>query len=321
MADVSIFLPYLASRPGQLVPYMALVQNTAACRLWIGQHVSYDPYQGIAFGSGLGLGVPVGTAVTLLPLRHPFEAAMQARGLALTTGHPAIAGYGVGGRAFQQATLGRPYASPLSAVREYFHVLRRLLDGEPVRFDGEYITMHGGQGAPAHPGVQLGLGVLRPRMAELAGEISDVAITWLAPPAYVRDVLAPHLEKGATRAGRDVPRLVCALPVALQRPGRDLAALVQATNGRHLQAEHYADMLRQAGLTIDADDPQASATALLEAGAFAYGGREELADRAAAYHSAGADEVALYLASPSTGQAAMEAVEELRAVVTAVTAR
>lgn len=54
------------------------------------------PHQVPAHLAGMGHTVPVGTAVTLLPLRHSYEAALQARSLALPTGRPAVAGYGIG---------------------------------------------------------------------------------------------------------------------------------------------------------------------------------------------------------------------------------
>lgn len=321
MASTSIFLPYLATRPEHFVPYMALVQHSAARRLWTGQPLSYDVNQGFAHGAGLGLRVPVGTAVTLLPLRHPFEAAMQARGLALTTGHPVVAGFGVGARQFQQAVLGAPYASPLTAIREYFGIVRGLLAGELVSYDGEYFSMHGGQSPTPEGGVELGAGVLRPRMAELAGEVADVAITWLTPPGYVRDVLVPHLEKGAARAGREVPRVVSVVPVALERADRDPVELVLKANGRHLQAPHYGDMLRQAGVPLDAGDPAVGARGLLDAGGFVYGDPEGVAGQLGAYVEAGTDEVAVHMSGPVAGQPVTESIEELRALLAAVASR
>ena len=320
MPGVSIFLPFLATRPEHFVPYMALVQHGGARRLWTGQPLSYDVNQGFAYAAGLGLRAPVGTAVSLMPLRHPFEAAMQARGLALTTGYPAVAGFGVGATAFQRAVLGKPYASPLTAVREYFDLVRRLLDGELVDHDGEYFSMHGGQTEIPRGHVELGAGVLRPRMAEVAGEVADVAITWLAPPRFIRDVLRPHLEKGAAHVGRAAPRVVSVVPFALRRPDRDPVELVHQANGRHLQAPHYRDMLRQAGIAVDPENARARAKALLDAGVFLYGDPQEVAGRLAAFDEAGVDEVALHLSSANAGQPMAQALDDLRAALKAVDA-
>ena len=85
-----------------------------------------------------------------------------------------VAGFSPGPKLFQSALLGAPYASPLTAAREYIVALRGLLDGQEVMQQGEYVSLHGGQPRVPPPPVSLGLGVLRPRMARLAGEIADV---------------------------------------------------------------------------------------------------------------------------------------------------
>jgi hypothetical protein len=43
------------------------------------------------------------------------------------------------------------------------------------------------------PHVEVGVGVLRERMAMLAGRRADVAITWLTPIRYLDQVLLPAL--------------------------------------------------------------------------------------------------------------------------------
>ncbi|MER6841096.1 LLM class flavin-dependent oxidoreductase [Streptomyces platensis] len=80
------------------------------------------------------------------------------------------------------------------------------MDAEQPALDGDYVTCHTGLAAFPTPKVDIGLGVLRPGMARLAGHIADVAITWLTPAAYLRDTVIPALRAGAESAGRPVPR-------------------------------------------------------------------------------------------------------------------
>lgn len=317
--DHSVFLPFLADRPEQFVPFMALVQRSRAVRLWSGQPLRLDTCQGFAFAAGMGLRAPVGTAVTLMPTRHPFEMALQARGLALTTGHPVIVGLGTGSVDFQRGLLGRPYERPLRAVREYLQACRDLVDGRSVDVAGDSVTLRGKQGRLSHPPVHWGLGVLRPGMARLAGELADVAITWLTPPAYIRDELVPRIRAAASAAGRPAPRVVAAVHVALATPGTDPVEVVGATSEGHLRAPHYQDMLRQAGVRVNPADWRVAAGGLLETGTVVVDALPHLERRLHAYVEAGVDEIALHLHAPRGPAAATEAVVTLQAVLDALT--
>ena len=112
------------------------MQRTGARRLWLCQSFKAETHQVMAYLAGMGHNVPLGTSVTLLPLRHPYEAALQARSLALLTGEPVVAGYGIGNPGFVAGLTGSPYASPRTAVHDYLTSVRALLDGERVEHDG-----------------------------------------------------------------------------------------------------------------------------------------------------------------------------------------
>lgn len=315
LPDLSVFLPDLPHRPEQFVPFAALVQTTTACRLWTGQPLVMDACQGFAFAAGMGLRVPVGTAVTLAATRHPFEAALQARGLALCSGHDVVLGLGAGDPVFQHGLSGRPWASPLTAMREYIAAVRGLLAGEVVDQAGEYITLHGRQPRVAHPRVDLGLGVLRPRMAALAGEVADAAITWLTPPDYLAASLIPVIEKAAAEHDRARPRVVASVHVALDRPDRDPVELVARTHSGHLRAPHYRDLLARAGLAADPDDLAATTRALVASDTFLYGGIDHVARGLRRYAEAGVDEVALHLHGAAAGQGLAATLDELTQIL------
>ncbi|WP_308119100.1 LLM class flavin-dependent oxidoreductase [Streptomyces sp. JJ38] len=315
---LSVLVPFLPRRPEQLLPFAALVDWTPAVRLWQGQAMMVEPFQGFAAAAGTGFRVPTGVGVTLMPLRHPFEAAQQARSLALTTGRSVLTAFGPGGASFQTSLLGAPYASPLTASREYVTIVRGLLAGETVDVRGRYFSCHGALPPAPSPQVGIGLGVLRPGMARLAGEVADAAVTWLTPASYVRGTLRPALEEGARKADRPVPHLTAMVPLALHRPGRDAAELALASNAAHLAAPHYLDMLRRAGIEADTDDARLNAKRIVEGGAFLYGDLDELRSRIAEYHAAGVDEVVLNLTGLCQREGPKAALEDLKTLLTAL---
>jgi 5,10-methylenetetrahydromethanopterin reductase len=290
----SVLLPFVPRRPEQVLPYAALVSWTRADRLWQGQSLLVEPHQAFGYAAGAGFRVPVGLGVTLMGLRHPYEAALQARSLAVLTGHSVVAGFGPGALSFQGAILSEPYRSPLRACREYLTAVRRALSGDIRGMEGEYVTSRGQLVPTPSPGVDLGLGVLRPGMARLAGELADAAITWLTPAAYLKQSIVPMLREGASAAGRPVPRLTAIVPMALSGPDREPAELALASNKAHLLAPHYRDMLCRPGAGISHDsDVETAAKALVECGAFVSGDPERLAELLAEYVDAGVDEIVI----------------------------
>jgi alkanesulfonate monooxygenase SsuD/methylene tetrahydromethanopterin reductase-like flavin-dependent oxidoreductase (luciferase family) len=318
MVDFSVHVPFLPARVEQIAPLAELVGRATDCRMWIGQSLTIEPHQLFAYCAGLGMRVPVGTSVTLMPLRHPYEAAVQARSLALITGRPVVAGYGPGPADFQRALLGSRYRSPLTATREYLAAVRGLLAGDTVRLDSEYFKLDAGLQPMRHPRVDLGLGVLRPGMAKLAGEVADVAITWLCPPDYLRDALVPEIRRAALAANRPTPRVVSVVHLAERKPRRDPAQLALSVCGAHLQSPHYADMLSQAGVHVDPADPESGARKLVETGVFLTGSMAELSNGLDAYQAAGVDEVVLNLSAVGYDRGAQVAVRELEFLLSAL---
>lgn len=295
MGEHSFLIPFAPRRPEEILPYVALAQWSSVCRLWQGQSLGNEAHAEFAYAAASGFRVPVGIGVTLMPMRHPYLAALQAQQLAMATGHSVLAGYGPGAVALQQAFLGSAYRSQLGAAREYVTIMRGLLEGSPVEYNGEHFTCHAELPQGPRPEVAIGLGVLRPAMATLAGEVADAAITWLTPASYLRDVIVPAVHAGARTAGRAAPRVVAIVPVALADTSRDPAKLALSSNGIHLQLPHYQDMLRRSGIDLHEDDPLGNAAALVKGDAYVYGDLDEVVAKVREFYAAGVDEVVLNL--------------------------
>jgi alkanesulfonate monooxygenase SsuD/methylene tetrahydromethanopterin reductase-like flavin-dependent oxidoreductase (luciferase family) len=168
------------------------------------------------------------------------------------------------------------------------------------------------------PPIEIGLGVLRKNMAKLAGQLADVAITWLTPVDYLAETVMPALREGAEEAGRPAPRLAAMVPLAVARPDRTPAEQAMASNALHLQAPHYVDMLRKAGLDVTGKDPAADAKAAVAGGAFLSGDLDELVAALKEYERAGADEIILNLTGVFNLQGQKETMNELKALLGAL---
>lgn len=307
----AVIFPVQPTEPHSLAPYARLVRGGAARRLWIGQSLMLETHLAVAYLAGTGLRIPMGTGVTLMPMRHPLEAAAQARTLASLTSHPFVAGFGAATPGFVAAVRGTPYDRPATAAADYAADVRRLLSaGTCGAGDVQLPPL-------AHPPVEVGLGVVRPRMARLAGAVADVLVTWMTPAPYVRDVLVPAMRAGA--AGRDrSPRIATVVHFAVAKPHRDPRALALAVVRGHLTAAHYTDMLRRAGIPADPADPEAGAAAFVDAGGYVFGSPREIADRVRFHRECGVDEVILNPGGVAVTEGHRAAVDDLTEVLAAV---
>lgn len=316
--DVSVIIPFTTAHPPDLVPFAAVVRDTGARRLWFGQTLDWDAAFGVAHLTGSGYRVPVGSAVELALTRHPADAAVRARTLAALTGHDTVLGVGPGTADLVRALNGTGYASPLGAMRDYLTVLRALVEGRTAAHDGEYFSLHGGLPPREHPLVALGVGVLGPRSAHLAGVLADVAITWMTPSSYVRDVLTPALHRGATDGGRPAPRVATVVHVALDGPGRDPYRLAWLATNRHLAQDNYAGMLRRAGLTLHPTSPAVGARALVDSGTFLTGSPADVVLGLETLARAGVDEVVLNTAGVCAVEGPAAAARDVRGILDAL---
>lgn len=315
----AVIYPKAALAPESADAFAELVRDEGARRFWMGQSLGIDPHHVFTRLSAAGRAVACGTSVTLTSLRHPYEAAIQARSVAATTGHPFVGGFGPGSPRFVSALRGARFESPLTAMREYLDIVGRLLRGEQVRTEGRYYALSAGLLPMETPGIEVGAGVLREGMARVAGETADVAITWMTPRSYVAERLVPALEEGRERAGRENgPRVATVVHVAVDRPHRDPYQLAQAGAGAHLSMGHYTDMLARAGVPADPTDPVAGARALVDHGVFVTGSPAEIAVELQRYRESGVDEVVLNCASVAFTEGEEAALTDLREILRAM---
>jgi len=146
-----------------------------------------------------------------------------------------------------EGTFGLDMGEPLAVMCEYVAVLQQALHGQAA-FEGRYYRVRWTSAfrAPAPPVLLAGLA---PPMLELAGEISDGVVLWLATPAYVRDVAVPALARGRARAGKPLEgfEIVAAVPLAVTQDHAGATGLFREELVRYLSLPFYRTMFRASG--------------------------------------------------------------------------
>lgn len=125
----------------------ALVELVDRCgydSLWVGDHISFplaifDPLLQLAQAAVVSRHLQFGTAVYLLPLRHPTPVAKQVSTLDHLTEGRFIFGVGVGGEFPREyEACGVPLGERGARLSESLAVLRKLWTGEPAMHDGRF---------------------------------------------------------------------------------------------------------------------------------------------------------------------------------------
>src|SRR5438046_1221252 len=193
---------------------------------------------------GLGNGV-----VPVYP-RHPVAMAQSALTLNEVSGGRFRLGIGVSHKTSMEAMLGLRLVEPLAVMREYVAVLRGAL-GAGSEFEGRHYRVRWAMAVPTRPPAPpIYLAALSVKMLELAGEIADGVVLWLCPPAYVRDVAVPALERGRRRAGKPLAgfEVVAAVPLAVTDARAAAMAAFRAELKRYLEQPSYRALLPAAGI-------------------------------------------------------------------------
>jgi 5,10-methylenetetrahydromethanopterin reductase len=164
-----------------------------------------------------------------------------------------IASPGTGNAAaLKEAGIDSPH--PLKAMREYVEILRRLLKGESVAFQGEMFQINGAKmGFVPSGSIRMYLTAVRSLMLQLGGEIGDgVLLSAGCAPGYIARCAA-DIGKGAQKVGksladRDVAGFISAAVCADPREAIEANKMFLAYIFRNI---HHAENIRLGGGKVD----------------------------------------------------------------------
>jgi probable F420-dependent oxidoreductase len=160
--------------------------------------------------------IGLGTGVVGIWSRSAVTMALQAATLNELSDGRLLLGVGLQARGYVEGWHGQTYERPVRAMREYVTILRRILSGENVTFEGEIFSVHGFQlqmQPPERP-ARIYMAAIGPQMTRLAGEIADGIIGYFYSVEYVRNSVLPNLQAGAEKAGRSLEDfdIACGFP-------------------------------------------------------------------------------------------------------------
>ncbi len=239
--------------------------------LWLPSAVDNDPLVAMTLAARATTRIELGTAVLQTYACHPVLQANRAAAAAGSAGRSAITlGIGPSHAELVDAMLGIDWSHPGRHTDEYVQIVTTLLSGRAVQFTGEDFRVTAA--APVLPegiDVPVLVAALAPRLLRVAGQYTAGTITWMANARAVAEHVAPRINAAAAEAGREAPRVVVGLPVAVHDDvdeARDVAAemfVVYGTLPNYRRILHHGGVEAPAAAAIVGDET--SVTAQIEA--------------------------------------------------------
>ena len=277
---------------GDLPEVVRLLDALGYDSLWSGDHVAFagpilDPLIQLAQAAALSDRLTVGTAVYLLPLRHPAPVAKQVATLDTISNGRVIFGVGVGGEFPVEFQLcGVPVAERGARLSEGIRVLRKLWSGAAASHDGRFysfpeVAIEPPPAQPGGPPIWCG-GRADPALRR-AGRLADGWMSYVVDPKRYRRSLET-IAAAAAESGR-----------TLERFGTSHLLFVRLDKDRESALEFAAKFL---SVRYAMDFSRAAERYC------ALGTPEEVADAIRAFHTAGMRHLVLNMLAPESEKAA-----------------
>lgn len=176
--------------------------------LWVGDHIAFhvpipDSLAMLSFAAGVTERITLGTAVYLLPLRHPTLIAKTTATVDLLSGGRLVFGVGVGGEFPPEfAAVGVPVAERGARADEAIGVVRRLWTEDGVAHAGKHFAFGAVTVAPKPARVPpIWVGGRAPAAMRRAGRLGDGYISHMCDTDRYRENLV-LIAQAARDAGR-----------------------------------------------------------------------------------------------------------------------
>ena len=235
MTDRTIHLPVAAQDSlGDVLDIGVTAEELGYHRAWFPETWGRDAVTTLAALADRTDRLGVGTSIVNTYSRSPALVGQTAATLQEHSDGRFRLGLGPSGPAVVEGWHGESFERPLRRTREYVDVVRRVLSGEQVDYDGDLVQLRGFRlrQTPPDPAPEIDVTGMGPKAVELAGRFADGWHAIMFTKDGLRDRL-DDLRRGAELGDRDVSdiRTTLVLPCC---------ALPDGDAARDLARQHFA---------------------------------------------------------------------------------
>ena len=250
------------------VKTIAAAEVAGVRQIWMGQPPFWpDTLTTLAAAATKTSTIRLGTSIVSTYPRHPHVMAQQA--LSLNDIAPGRLRLGIGPShpAIIEGMYGLPMTTPLAYLREYTNVLRTELREGKVDHHGKFFNVKVSISHTAQ--IPVLISTLGIKAFQLAGEISDGALSWVCPVPYLIRRGIPALRTAAAAANRQpAPPLVAHISVALSQDRDFVVDAGQQMIDAFTKLPFYTKMFSEAGFpsTVGQKAPESLVDSLIVSG-------------------------------------------------------
>jgi F420-dependent oxidoreductase-like protein len=292
--------------------------------IWVPEAYGWDAFTVLTAIACDTQRIQLGTGIANVFARTPAMLAQTAASLDAISGGRFKLGLGTSGHQVVEGWHGVTFERGVRRLRETADIVRTILRRDRLVYEGEVFHLTGGLKLIPHPvrdRIPIYLATLTPVGMALAGEIADGWIPVFFSARHFDEVLRPHLERGAARAGRSLDDLsVCVnqqvvvtddVPAGRQAARPHLALYIGGMGS--VRRNYYNDLFRSYGFEEEArriqelylarqrEEAMAAITDEMVDLVTVIGPAEHCRQRLAELDAAGVAEVALHLRVPGGG--------------------
>ncbi|WP_405496792.1 LLM class F420-dependent oxidoreductase [Nocardia sp. NBC_00511] len=329
-SHLSVSLPYWQNRdPLDALAVAESADRLGYHRLWVGEMATFDAFS-VATAIGRDSGrIPLCLGPLAVDVRTPANIAMGAASVAALTGRRVDVALGTSSTVVVRDWHGRRRLRTARHLEETTHIVRALLAGDKVEYEGQLERVRGFRlRLPAlrmpdqtGAGGEIVVAAFGDRALEVAARCADRVVLNLVTPAQVARCVSAIAEF-ARAADRPAPP-VSVWVTAAADPTPDLYATVRQAVVGYLRAPGYDAMFTEAGfgetvaLAHSGAHPREILAAIpdeLPATVGMFGDAATLAARLSNYRDAGANEIVLVPATSAedpAGEHTLSTIAEL----------
>jgi len=211
MKGIGIVAPYWPDiTPGELVEFARLAEGLGYHSIWMPEMWGRDAFSLLGLLASNTSRIKLGTGIIPVFSRTPSMIAQTIATLDEISGGRMMLGLGTSGPAVIENWHGLPFEKSLQRTREYVEIIKMILSGGRVDYDGEIFRLKGFrlQFKPLRPDIPILVAAIGPKNIRLTGEVADGWIPFMIPRVSIWEA-GKELTLGAESKGRAGAIPVC----------------------------------------------------------------------------------------------------------------